>query len=158
MKLPHAIVIAVMILAGAGCSGGNGPTSTTTTVPPTSTTTSTVPATTTSTTSVPGVIGSFTVQNLPCIAPASGNVSCTFVGSASGFSGTPRFDWTFVAPLGTQTSTGPQVRPDLGCGYSVGVRTFQVAITLTITGEGKTVVVGPLNQEIGRQVSICGAV
>jgi len=158
MKSAGAIAIAMMVLAGAACSGGNGPTSTTTTVPPTSTTTSVPATTTTSTTSVPGVTGSFTVQNLQCIAPASGNVSCTFVGSAVGFNGTPRFDWTFVAPLATQTSTGPQVRPDLGCGYSTGVRTFQVAVTLTITGEGKTVVVGPINQEIGRQVSICGAV
>jgi hypothetical protein len=98
------------------------------------------------------------VDNLPCIAPASGNVSCTFVGSASGFSGTPTFNWTFVAPLATQRNTGPAVRPDLGCGYSAGVKTFQVAVTLTITGGGATVVVGPINQEIGRAVTICGAV
>jgi hypothetical protein len=63
-----------------------------------------------------GVTGSFTVRTFRASRPRQQRV-VAFVGSAVGFNGTPRFDWTFAAPLRTQISTGPQVRPDLGCNY-----------------------------------------
>ena len=155
MKSPHAIAIVVILAVAAGCGGGNGPSSTTTTVPPTSTTTSTTTTAASTSTTTVGPSGVITIQNAPCVADASGPVTCTFVGSASGFTGTPTFAWTFVVPTGTRAAqAGPTARPELGCNFSTGVATFQIDVTLVITSGTQTFTVAGL-QQITRKQGAC---
>jgi hypothetical protein len=145
LKARHAAVAALLTLAGVGCGSSSAPTpsSTTTTAPPT-------------TTSVPGLTGTFTVQNPPCNAPATGAVSCTFVASATGGSGAYSYQWTFAGPLAKVDGTGQSVRPELPCGLS-GVPTFNLLVTLVITSGASTVTVGPTGQQIVRSAGNCGA-
>jgi hypothetical protein len=172
LQARHGMVVAFLTLAGVGCGSSSGPSSTsstttsvaaTTSVPTTTTsaptTTTSAPTTTTTptTTSVPAFTGSFTVQNTPCIAPQSGQVSCTFAASATGGTGTYDYSWTFAGPIGsTGPLAGPSVRPDLGCGLSVGSVSFNVAVTLRITSGGTTITVGPTAVVITRASGACG--
>ena len=159
----RAALMAAVVLAGAGCGGGSTtPTPVTTSTPSTSpttiasTTTTSAPATTT--TSIPALTGSFRVEQTPCVAGASGSVSCKFIASASG--GTPpyTFNWRFFNPSNNNSSTpsGQQVDPVLGCDIATGVPTFQVSITLTImdASRASTTVTG--SQQIARAAGACG--
>jgi len=167
----RAALMAAVVLAGAGCGGGSTtPTPVTTSTPSTSpttiasTTTTSAPATTTTTTpattttSIPALTGSFRVEGTPCVAGASGSVSCRFIASASG--GTPpyTFNWRFFNPSNNNSSTpsGQQVDPVLGCDIATGVATFQVSITLTImdASRASTTVTG--SQQIARAAGACG--
>lgn len=142
-----AVVLLALILAAAGCGGS--PTRTTSTI-------STTSVASTTTTTVPGLSGTITVQDTPCVAPASGQVSCTFVASASG-GPSPSFSWRFTNPANGQvvTASGQSARPDLGCNVSSGVATFQLSIVLTITASGSTATVTG-TQQIARAAGACG--
>jgi hypothetical protein len=146
-------LVLAFTLASIGC--GDSPTSTTTTtttVPPT--TTSTAPVTTTST--VPATTtGTLTVQNRPCIATATGAVSCAFVGTAGG-QAPFTFSWLFTGPLSSVTATGAQVSPVLGCGLSAGTTTFNLSIALTITPATGPPVTITTTEPITRAQGSCG--
>lgn len=143
LQAGHVIVIAALMLGGAGCGGGSSG--------PTATSTST-------TTSIPDFSGSFVVQNGPCIAPASGPVTCTFFGSATGGTGGYAYHWIFVGPTGAQVILdGQGVRPELGCGLSTGVATFSVSVTLQISSGAALFPVGPAPQQITRLGGACTA-
>ena len=109
-SLPQTIVACACCAAligavfGAGC-GSKTPSrdGTTTTIATTTvaTTTSTVPPTTTtsSTTTIGvGVLDArIDIQNAPCVAPSTGQVSCTFTGAATTGGRTPyTFSWRFT--------------------------------------------------------------
>ena len=133
----------------ASC-GGTEPTRTlTTSVPSTSTTT---------TTSVPGLSGTIAVQNTPCVAPSDGPVTCTFVASATGGQAPYTYSWKFTTPTGSVTVTGPQVSPEIGCGFSTGAMTFNLTIALTITPASGSQKVIDGTQQIGRQSGVCNVV
>ena len=187
----RAVIVAIVLLTGAGCGGDStGPTpattsttsapatttsttapattttSTTTTVPGTSTTTSSSSSTTTTTTpptttttSIPALAASFTVQNTPCSAPASGSVSCTFSGAASGGQPPYTFEWRFTNPSNGQvvTATGQQVRPEIGCNVSSGpgTATFNLSIALTVRAGAATATANGTQQMV-RPQSACG--
>jgi hypothetical protein len=148
-------LVLAFTLASIGC--GDSPTSTTTTtttVPPT--TTSTAPVTTTSTVP-PTTTGTIAVQNPPCIAPATGAVSCTFVGTGSGGQAPYTYSWLFTGPLSSVTATGAQVSPVLGCGLSAGTATFNLSVALTITPATGPPVTITGTQLINRATGSCGA-
>lgn len=100
--------------------------------------------------------GAIAVQNTPCVAPATGSVSCRFAASASGGQGPYAFSWSFAAPLSTATATGQQVSPDLGCSFSAGVVTFNVTIALTVTPASGSAVTVSGSQQIARAAGACG--
>jgi hypothetical protein len=102
--------------------------------------------------------GSFSVANIPCIAAQSGNVSCTFNGSASGDQAPYTFAWTFNNPANGQTipGTGQSVSPALGCGISSGVATFNLGVSLKITASSGNTITVTGTQQIGRKAGDCG--
>ncbi|MGC4085153.1 MAG: hypothetical protein QM736_24305 [Vicinamibacterales bacterium] len=143
------LTFATVVIAGCGGSPDIGPGTSTTT---TSTTTSST------TTTIPTFSGSIAVQGTPCSAPASGNVSCTFVANVIGGQSPFTFEWVFTNPANGQTvnATGQQVSPALGCGYSSGTSTFNVAIALTITATGGATTRVDSTQQVGRPAGNCG--
>lgn len=146
-------VVLALAVASFGCGDSPTRTTTTTTVP---VTTSTVPATTTSTVP-PTTTGTITVQNTPCVAAATGPVSCTFVGTGTSGQAPFTYSWVFTTPTSaTPAITGSQARPELGCGFSAGVATFNLSIALTIspaTGSPATIT---STQPITRAAGSCG--
>jgi hypothetical protein len=104
------------------------------------------------------LVGSFSVSNTPCIAAQSGNVSCTFNGSASGGQPPYTFSWTFTNPANSQiiTNTGQAVSPALGCGISSGVATFNLGVSLKITPSSGSAITVTGSQQIGRKAGDCG--
>jgi hypothetical protein len=104
----------------------------------------------------PPLTGSFTVQGT-CVAPPSGAVSCSFVASASGGNGSYTYAWVFAGPSSTATPNGQTVSPDLGCGLSTGLVTFNVDVTLRIMSPGSTTItLPPRGVQIARQAGACG--
>jgi hypothetical protein len=103
--------------------------------------------------------GSFSVENnATCIAPSTGNVSCRFVGSASGGQPPYTFDWRFTNPANQQVrlANGQQVSPALGCDYSAGTVTFTVQIALTIGQQSGSSVTVTGSRLITRADGACG--
>jgi hypothetical protein len=89
------------------------------------------------------------------VAPSSGPVSCQFVGSASGGTGSYSYDWTFAGPSGSAPALGATVSPDLGCGLQTGAVSFDVSVTLKITSGTASFTVGPTKQLITRLKGAC---
>jgi hypothetical protein len=102
--------------------------------------------------------GSISVSNTPCIAPSTGNVSCTFVASASGDQPPYTFAWTFINPANGLVipATGQNVSPALGCNISSGVATYNLNISLIITAASGHTTTVPGSQQIGRRAGDCG--
>ena len=141
LQAARASVLAALVLGGVDCGGGSS-------VP--------TPTSTSTTTSIPDVSGSFVVQNGPCIAPASGPVTCLFFASATGGTGSYTYHWTFIGPTGARVVLdGQGVRPELSCALSTGVATFSVSVTLQITSGAAQFPVGPTTQEIIRLGGAC---
>jgi hypothetical protein len=158
-------MLVVLTALGCGDSGTNpdrvtttttsAPTTTTTTVS-TTTTTSTATTSTTTTSAAPQLIGSFRVENTPCVAPGSGSVSCRFVATGTGGNPPYTFNWRFEANNRTATPSGQQVDPALGCEFAAGVTTFQVAITLTTRDSIGNLATTTGTQQIARASGACG--
>jgi hypothetical protein len=171
-SLPQTIVTCACCAAligavfGAGC-GSKTPSrdGTTTTIATTTvaTTTSTVPPTTTtsSTTTIGvGVLDArIDIQNAPCVAPSTGQVSCTFTGAATTGGRTPyTFSWRFTNFANNQviTGTGQTERPELGCGFLAGVATFNVRAALTVRDASNTMNTDTRDVQITRAAGACG--
>jgi hypothetical protein len=167
----YQMIVAMGMLAATSCGGSPGPTTTstttttasatTTTTAATTSTTTTAPVTTTTTstttTSIPVLTGSISVQNTPCTAPSTGQVSCTFVGNASGGQAPFTFSWRFTANNQVVIAPGQQVRPEIGCGFSMtGVASFNLAIALTITAANNASTTVNGTQQIIRAAGNCG--
>jgi hypothetical protein len=158
-----AALVGAVLVANCGKTPTGSTTSTstaTTTVP--ATTTSTVPPTTTTssstTTSTAELDARISVQNTPCVAPSSGPVSCTFAGSATGGRTPYTFRWRFTNPANNQVVTvnGQNARPELGCGFSAGVATFNLQVALTVTPSSGSPNTDNRTQQIARQAGACG--
>lgn len=84
-----------------------------------------------------GTSAAFNVTGAPCVAPAIGNVSCTFSAVATGGQGPFTYSWTFTNPANPLAPTvqlsGETVSPAFGCDFSSGVVTFNVSVSVTIT-------------------------
>lgn len=149
----YAVAGAFVLGLGANCGSPTRDNGTTTTVA-----TTTIASTTT--TSIPGLAGSIAVQNLPCIAPASGQVSCTFAASATGGQAPYTFSWRFTNPANNVVVNvnGPQVRPELGCNVAsgAGTATFNLAIVLTVTPASGAPATTNGTQQIARAAGACG--
>jgi hypothetical protein len=162
----RAALMAAIVMAAAGCGGGDTsptPVTTTSSIATTSTTsvatttTSSTATTSTTTTSIPALSGSFRVENTPCIANSSGSVSCRFIATATGGTPSYTFDWRFVGPTNNSaTPSGQQVDPVLGCDIAAGVATFNVNITLTITDAARSTATVTGSQQITRAAGACG--
>jgi hypothetical protein len=161
----YGVLAAAIVLSVGGCGGKSPTQSATTTVPATTTTTSTttsVPATTTtmaSTTTITAELDArISVQNTPCVAPSSGPVSCTFAGSATGGRTPYTFRWRFTNPANNQVVTvnGQNARPELGCGFSTGVVTFNLQVQLTVTPSSGSSNTDTRTQQVARQAGACG--
>jgi hypothetical protein len=109
-----------------------------------------VPGTTTTT--IAPLDAFISVQNTPCVAPNTGQVSCTFAGSAQGGRTPYTFRWTFNNPANNQNVTvnGANARPELGCGFSSGVATFSVRAFLTVTDASGATETEDRNQQMTR--------
>jgi len=163
----RAVLASAALAFCATCGGGPTTTTTTTTTVPVTTTT-TPPTTTTvvttttvpTTTTIPVVTGSFTVQNQPCVAPSTGPVTCRFVASASGGEAPYRFDWRITAPNGAnvRVDNQQQTSPEIGCGFSTGVSSFNVTVVLTITPAAGAAITVNGTQLISRLAGNCGVV
>jgi len=109
----------------------------------------------------PGALSaSFAVQLAQgkCDAASAGNVTCTFVASASGGTTPYTFTWTFTNPANGQvvTANTQQTSPALGCNYSAGVSMFNLSINLVVRsadGQSRTVTG---TQLINRLAGNCG--
>jgi len=157
----RAALASTAVALCATCGGGTGPsTTTTTTAPATTTTTTSTTTTAPTTTSIPVLTGSFAVQNTPCVAPSTGPVTCRFVASASGGEGPYRFDWRITAPNGAnvRVDNQQQTSPEIGCGFSTGVATFNVTVVLTITPASGAPITVNGTQVIARNSGVCGVV
>jgi hypothetical protein len=101
---------------------------------------------------------SISVRNTPCVAPSAGPVSCQFVAIRSGGVTPYSTEWQFRNPANNQTVEldGSTVSPTLGCGYSSGVTTFNLAITLTVRESTGTRVTVTGNQQVARAAGACG--
>jgi len=167
----NLIALAILMLVQASCggndvSGPGGTTGGTTSGGTTTTGTTTSGTTTTGTTTTGGgggggttVAATFTVANTPCVAPQTGNVSCTFNAAATGGTGPYTFAWTFTNPINGQVVTGltgPAVRPELGCGFSTGIVTFSLNVSLTATPASGTAATMTGTQSITRAAGACG--
>lgn len=70
-----------------------------------------------------------------CLARGTGMADCTFdasssVGGPAGLS----YSWEYRTATGVdRDDSGVRIRPELGCGFSTGVQTFAVTVTLVIT-------------------------
>ena len=88
--------------------------------------------------------GSYAVFGAPCIIPASGNGTCSFVGSARGGAAPYRYRWRFTNPSNIQLvqPEGESVNPAFGCGFQAGqqdgVVNVNVQVALTITDAAGT--------------------
>lgn len=162
-----AAATAILVLTALGCGdSGTNPdrvTTTTTSAAPTtttsiaSTTTTTMATTSTTTTSgAPQLVGSFRVENTPCVARNTGSVSCRFVATATGGNPPYTFTWRFEANNNSATPSGPQVDPVLGCEFSAGVTTFQVNVTLTTRDSIGNLATVTGAQQIARASGTCG--
>jgi hypothetical protein len=103
--------------------------------------------------------GTIAVQNLPCVAPGSGQVTCTFAASATGGQAPYTFNWRFTNPANNvvvNVNNSQQARPELGCGFSTGVVTFNLAIALTVTPASGAPTTVNQNQQIARAAGACG--
>lgn len=101
--------------------------------------------------------GTLNTENLPCIAPSSGPITCRFVATAAGAQSPYQFSWRFTNPANNNVVTGsgtPQ-RPELGCGFSSGVTTFNLGVSVTISGGGQSITLNG-SRQIARAAGACG--
>ena len=102
--------------------------------------------------------GTLNTENLPCIAPGSGNVTCRFVATAAGGRSPYQFNWRFTNPTNGQVTTGsgtPQ-SPDLGCSFSTGVTSFNLGVSVTISDNGGSSITLNGSRVIARAAGACG--
>jgi hypothetical protein len=95
---------------------------------------------------------------MPCVAPNAGAVSCTFAGSATGGRTPYTFSWTFTNLANNQVVTvnSQNARPELGCGFSTGVVTFNLRAVLTVTDNSGAKETEDRNQQVARAAGACG--
>jgi len=101
--------------------------------------------------------GTLNTENLPCIAPSAGPVTCRFVATAAGAQPPYQFSWRFTNPANNTVTTGsgtPQ-SPELGCGFSSGVTTFNLGVSVTISGGGQSITLNG-SRQIARAAGACG--
>ena len=101
--------------------------------------------------------GTLNTENLPCIAPGAGPVSCRFVATAAGAQPPYQFSWRFTNPANNTVVTGsgtPQ-SPDLGCNFSNNVTTFNLGVSVTISGGGQSITING-SRQIARAANACG--
>lgn len=102
--------------------------------------------------------GTLNTENLPCIAPGTGSVTCRFVATAAGGRSPYQFSWRFTNPANGQVVTGsgtPQ-SPDLGCGFSSGVTSFNLGVSVTIRDNAGSSTTLNGSRVIARAAGACG--
>ena len=75
------------------------------------------------------------ILNEPCIAPATGGMSCSFVVMPQVGIDSLRFNWRIENPANGRASQGPpgpQINPTLLCDFSSGVARFEVLVKLFV--------------------------
>ena len=147
----NLVALAILMLLQAACGDSSTGPSTTTGTTSTTTTTGGGGGSTTAT-------ATFSVTNTPCVAPSAGNVSCTFNASATGATAPYTFAWRFTNPANNQVEmlTGQTASPPLGCGFSTGVVTFTINVSLTATPTAGTAGTVTGTQSITRAAGACG--
>lgn len=101
----------------------------------------------------------FTVANTPCVAPSTGNVSCTFNATATGGTAPYKFDWLFTNPANNQEvriDNSVSASPALGCSFSSGTVTFSITVRLTATPASGTAGTTTATQSVTRAAGACG--
>ena len=101
--------------------------------------------------------GTLNTENLPCVAPSAGPLTCRFVATAAGAQPPYQFSWRFTNPATNTVVTGggtPQ-SPELGCGFSSGVTSFNLGVSVTISGGGQSITVNG-SRQIARAAGACG--
>lgn len=79
------------------------------------------------------------IQNEPCIAPATGGMSCSFVATPQFGEQDLRFNWRIENPANGRASVGPpgpQINPTLTCDFSSGIARFEVLVKLIVWRAG----------------------
>jgi hypothetical protein len=101
--------------------------------------------------------GTLNTENLPCVAPSSGNVTCRFVATAAGGQPSYQFSWRFINPANNEVVTGTAnpISPALGCGFSSGVTTFNMQVSVTITDSGGSSITLAGFRQIARADGAC---
>lgn len=102
--------------------------------------------------------GTLNTENLPCIAPSAGGVTCRFVATAAGGRSPYQFSWRFTNPANNSVVTGsgtPQ-SPELGCGFSSGVTSFNLGVSVTISDNGGSSITLNGSRVIARAAGACG--
>lgn len=102
--------------------------------------------------------GTLNTENLPCIAPSAGGVTCRFVATAAGGRSPYQFNWRFTNPANGQVTLGegtPQ-SPALGCGFSSGVTSFNLGVSVTISDNGGSSITLNGSRVIARAAGACG--
>lgn len=102
--------------------------------------------------------GTLNTENLPCIAPATGSLSCRFVATAAGGRSPYQFSWRFTNPVNGQVvmGSGTPQSPDLGCGFSSGVPSFNLGVSVTIRDNGGSSITLNGSRVIARAAGACG--
>jgi len=99
---------------------------------------------------------SMRADNVPCQAPSAGPVTCQFVASTNGGTAPFTYRWSFQTPNSATSEMGQSVRPALGCGFSTGVVTFEVAIALRVDDSSGASATANNSQQIIRMAGNCG--
>ena len=96
------------------------------------------------------------VENEPCVAPATGPVSCTFVAVASGADG---WTWGFLdTRFGRGPGyPGPRVSPVLDCSFSSGAANFDVMVRLSVRFPSGSMTNSNRTVQMTRAASACGS-
>jgi hypothetical protein len=101
--------------------------------------------------------GTLNTENLPCIANNTGPLTCRFVATAAGGRAPYQFSWRFTNPANNTVVTGsgtPQ-SPELGCSFSSGVASFNLGVSVTISGGGQSITLNG-SRQIARAAGACG--
>lgn len=94
-----------------------------------------------------------------CIAPGSGAADCTFDASSSTGPANMSYSWEYRTSSGVDRDDfGVRIRPVIGCGFSSGVQTFTITVTLVITDPANNTRRATTTQTVQgiRQAGNCG--
>jgi hypothetical protein len=116
----------------------------------------------------PQAAATFSIDNEPCVAPETGQVSCRFVVTSPGFLGIQggfaqydpfyNYNWRFTNPANGRgvNVTGSSWSPPMDCTFAAGMRTFPVTVRLTVYRANDYFTEGTGTVQITRPPGACG--